>query len=176
MTQDTQPEQKPTTPEKTTPSKQPRAKRRLPKRRIALVVAIVVVVALVASILIGYLYVGVKLPGERVHVVARVCDSSMVSEYNSLVYPLSAADNTKLVGIVNKINDDKTLSDGDPTCQAILYQAAYADYNLPGMKSAYEKLKKQSDKGVFYDNDLAIGISVRAMSDTIEEISSTGAN
>ncbi len=137
--------------------------------RVVAVLVLIFLLLTAVAITAGYLYVGVKQPAQSVRIVSAVCGKGDIDTYNALVFPLNEDDQKKLDGIVKSINSNKEAVN-DPTCQSILFQAAYQKYDVPAMEAAYKNVQASYDKGIYADSNLAVGIPPAGMSSAIHEV------
>ena len=127
-----------------------------------------IIIGWLASLL-GYFYVGVKTPQQRVQLATRVCDSSMVAAYNKLNFPLNTTDKQSLQTLVKKISATAG-NEADPTCQTILFMAAYQDFNVNSMQAAYTHINDAYKKGFYVDSNLQVGFNPQTMQSVMKEV------
>ena len=105
--------------------------------------------------------------------VARVCDLSVIEAYNALSSKPTetSADLDALVANIADFADDvssKNNHESDPTCLAILYQAAISQGNREAAAPYVSQIEKLANDGIFVDNRLTGLTSIGVMKSRVE--------
>jgi hypothetical protein len=58
----------------------------------------------------------------------------------------------------------------DPTCQTMLFFAAFRTEDYQGMRQPMQLIQSMHDKGVYADSNLSTGYSVRSMDSLLKEV------
>lgn len=131
-------------------------------------IATICVIAVLLAGSIAWLFIAGKVTvvwagsaSKQVTQAAPVCDSRMVSAFNSAIY-YTIRDNSGKASIDKKALDGlagsiQTISGykNDPTCQTILFWVAYGNQDYAATKSAYDALVLLRDSYKFPDNTLS---------------------
>lgn len=140
----------------------------------ALLLIIGVVVWLVIS---GRLVVALKDPSSQYLAIPNVCGSDIVDQYNSATdykfrddsAKLPTIDKDGLANIASQIRDKKGY-ESDPTCQVMLFWAAFDVKDNEAAKRAYDSLQTLRNKRIFSDNNLRTSAGLLEYADIIQRL------
>lgn len=145
------------------------------KNLFLLPVAIVGSLAIVLSVLVltGFLYIGVKMPSQKVIVWTTACSNeSMIEKINTYMNPVleNDEDSVDYALIVEEIKQQKN-HENDATCVVALTYFYYRLADVAEMGNYVDRLKQLSDQGVFPSNKLGLAWNIATAEENLRLLS-----
>lgn len=131
----------------------------------------IAIVALAAGALfvLGYVYVGIKSPEQKVAVSYRVCNSEVIDQYSKINADSPQQERQALTDVATRIKAIQH-NEADPTCQTMLFFAAFRTEDYQGMRQPMKLIQSMHDKGIYADSDLQSGYSIKMMNSLLKEV------
>jgi hypothetical protein len=133
------------------------------KKKITYLLSLVVVILLIAGLYsLGYIYGGIKNPEQKAGVSYKVCGSELMTQFSEIDTGIAEKDYQLLKDLatrIKKINHN----DEDPTCQTMLFVAAFRMEDYQQMRQPLEKIQRLYVQGIFADSNLVGGYTLNRM-------------
>ncbi len=147
------------------------------KTWILLGVAVVLVGFGIWAIASGRLVIALKDPDSQYITVPSVCGDDFVKQYNDATNYIFRDDSAKLPsmdreGLANLATQirDKENYESDPTCQVMLFWAAFDTKDREAAQRSYDSLQVLHDKRIFSDNNLRTSAGLLEYKDIIQRL------
>ncbi|MBC7764726.1 hypothetical protein H7Y29_03335 [Microbacteriaceae bacterium] len=129
----------------------------------------IIALAVGALFALGYIYFGIKVPGQKVSVSYRVCSSEVVDQYSKINADSAQEERQSLTDVTTRI---KAIghNEADPTCQTMLFLAAFRTEDYQGMRQPMQLIQSMYDRGIYADSNLQSGYSVKMMNSLLKEV------
>lgn len=158
----------------------PSAPKRRSHKRIGILFTIIIVIlaaVVAAAYFLGWVYAGVKTPSQAAVLQPTVCDASIVTKYNEVLSSEAfttgedGPDTASLRALADEVSA-KNDADKDPTCQYIIFSAAFYENKADEAEAAYNRVKDLNDISIYINNNIETIISVEQMKAQVEAMKS----
>lgn len=133
------------------------------------IVSLILLAGFGVATALGYSYIGVKTPGQKATVSYRVCSGEIVDQFNKVSTDSPEVERNALKELADRVKGTRN-NEEDPTCQTILFFAAFRTEDYQAMQRPMELVQSMYDKGIYVDSNLQSGYTVMAMSALLKEV------
>lgn len=157
-------------------SQTPSAPKKRLHKRIGILFTVIIVVlaaAVAAAYFLGWVYAGVKTPSQAAVLQPTVCDTSVVTKYNEILSSeaFTTGEDGPNTSSLRSLADEvkaKNGADKDPTCQYIIFSAAFYENKADEAQAAYAKVKELNEASIYVNNTIQTIVSIEQMKARVE--------